>query len=136
MWQRPERGPLEGLAAGLRALPSEIDAVYVTSCDVPLLAPAFVKQMLAAIGDHDIALPRDGEYRHPLAAVYRPAVLGAVERLLAADCLRLQSLLHESRTREVPVSQLRRVDPQLGTLWNLNEPQDYEAALRAAGLTA
>src|SRR5262249_36088440 len=40
------RGPLEGLRAGLKALPSDIDAAYVTSCDVPLLVPGFVEQML------------------------------------------------------------------------------------------
>ena len=34
------RGPLEGLRAGLKALPEDVDAAYVTSCDVPLLVPA------------------------------------------------------------------------------------------------
>src|SRR4051812_9886641 len=29
------RGPLEGLRAGLKALPTHVDAAYVTSCDVP-----------------------------------------------------------------------------------------------------
>src|SRR6476620_8987933 len=36
----PERGPLEGLLAGLKALPPGVDAAFVTSCDVPLLSPA------------------------------------------------------------------------------------------------
>src|SRR6266478_2297357 len=40
--EREDRGPLEGLRAGLKALPSAIDAAYVTSCDVPLLVPGFV----------------------------------------------------------------------------------------------
>ena len=31
------RGPLEGLRAGLKALPTTVDAAYVTSCDVALL---------------------------------------------------------------------------------------------------
>src|SRR5438552_19011853 len=39
--QRPARGPLEALAAGLRHLQS-VDAVYVTACDTPLLTPAFI----------------------------------------------------------------------------------------------
>src|SRR6185436_10190434 len=33
--EREGRGPLEGLRAGLKALPSRVDAAYVTSCDVP-----------------------------------------------------------------------------------------------------
>jgi molybdopterin-guanine dinucleotide biosynthesis protein A len=130
---RPERGPLEGLAAGLRALPDRIDAVYVTSCDVPLLVPPFVERMFDLLGDHDIAVPRDGEHHHPLAAVYRPAVLPNVQTLLDADRLRPRFLFDEVRTREVAVEELRSVDPQLSTLMNLNHPEDYQSALSAAG---
>src|SRR5690349_12235754 len=35
--EREGRGPLEGLRAGLKALPPQADRAYVTSCDVPLL---------------------------------------------------------------------------------------------------
>src|SRR3989442_10156398 len=35
------RGPLQGLAAGLAALPSQIDAAVASSFDVPVLPPAF-----------------------------------------------------------------------------------------------
>ncbi|MDZ4685862.1 MAG: molybdenum cofactor guanylyltransferase [Planctomycetaceae bacterium] len=130
---RPERGPLEGLAAGLQALPASVEAVYATSCDVPLLVPAFVERMFAELGDCDIAVPRDGEHHHPLAAVYRTSVLRYVERLLAAERLRPRFLFDEARTREVPVDELRDVDPELHTLMNLNTPDDYRAALTAAG---
>jgi molybdenum cofactor guanylyltransferase len=133
--QHPQRGPLEGLAAGLHVVPNRIDAVYVTSCDVPLLEPAFVRRMLDLLEDHDIAVPRDGEHHHPLAAVYRPSVLPAVQRLLAADRLRPRFLFDEVPTREVPVDDLRDVDPELRTLLNLNRPEDYAAALRLAGLS-
>src|SRR5688572_15258054 len=33
--ERPERGPLEGLHAGLAALAGRVEAAYATSCDVP-----------------------------------------------------------------------------------------------------
>src|SRR5215472_11419665 len=35
------RGPLEGLRAGLTALPKTVESAYVTGCDVPLLVPGF-----------------------------------------------------------------------------------------------
>jgi molybdenum cofactor guanylyltransferase len=128
---RPQRGPLEGLAAGLTGLPGDVEAVYATSCDVPLLVPAFVELMFAELGDHVIAVPRDGEHHHPLAAVYRTSVLPAVQRLLAADRLRPRFLFDEVPTRDVPVELLRDVDPDLHTLRNLNTPEDYQAALAA-----
>lgn len=130
------RGPLEGLAAGLRALDGRADAVYATSCDVPLLSPAFVVRMFDLLDSFDIVVPRDGAHHHPLAAVYRPSVLAHVERLLGEDRLRPRFLFDEVRTREIPVDELRAVDPQLGTLENLNHPEDYRRALSAAGFAA
>jgi molybdenum cofactor guanylyltransferase len=121
------------LAAGLRQLVGRADAAYATACDVPLLKPAFVARMFELLGDHAIAVPRDGEHHHPLAAVYRTTVLPHVERLLAADRLRPRFLFDEVKTREAPVEELRSIDVDLSTLKNLNYPADYEAALAAAG---
>jgi len=133
--ERPERGPMEGLAAGLRAQVGRSDAVYATACDVPLLVPAFVERMFELLAGHEIAVPRGGEFHHPLAAVYRTGVLDLAERLLAGDRLRLRYLFDESDTCEVPVDALRDVDPTLATLENLNYPEDYERTLRVAGFS-
>ena len=127
------RGPLEGLRAGLAALPSDADAAYATSCDVPLLVPAFVRRMTELLGEHDIAMAATDGFEHPLAAVYRRSVLPQIEELLAADRLRPLFLFEMVRTRRVTADELRDVDPQLHTLANLNHPADYAAALRAAG---
>jgi molybdopterin-guanine dinucleotide biosynthesis protein A len=131
--EHKERGPLEGLAAGLRNLTGRADAAYATACDVPLLAPAFVVRMFELLGEHEVAVPRDGEHHHPLAAVYRTSVLAHVQRLLSADRLRPRFLFDEVSTRELSVEELRSVDPELATLQNLNHPADYQAALSAAG---
>lgn len=132
---RPERGPLEGIAAGFLALAGRAEAAYATSCDVPLLVPKFVERMFELLGDHEIAVPRDGRHHHPLAAVYRLSVLAHVQKLLDADRLRPRFLFDELNTREVSVEELRSVDPRLATLENLNHPQDYLAALAAAGFS-
>jgi molybdopterin-guanine dinucleotide biosynthesis protein A len=132
---RSYRGPLQGLATGLCALASRADAVYATACDVPLLVPAFVGKMFNLLGDFDIVVPAGGEHHHSLAAVYRPAVLPHALRLLDGERMRPRFLFDEVRTREIPVDDLRAVDPQLLTLQNLNYLQDYLAALTAAGFT-
>lgn len=130
--ERPNRGPLEGIAAGLRSMPTCVESVYATSCDVPLLIPEFVAMMFERLGDCDIAVPYDGQYHHPLAAVYRPRVLAVIESLLASDRLRPRFLFDQVATTEVPVEELRVVDPTLSTLMNLNHPKDYQAALDLA----
>jgi molybdopterin-guanine dinucleotide biosynthesis protein A len=132
---RPGRGPLEGLAAGLAALQDRADAAYATGCDVPLLVPAFVRRMFQCLGEDEIAVPTADGFHHPLAAVYRIRVLSAVQRLLAADRLRPVFLFQEVKTKEVPVEELRGVDPELHTLENVNTPRDYLSAVSKAGLT-
>jgi molybdenum cofactor guanylyltransferase len=134
--RREGRGPLEGLLAGLSALPEEVEAAYATSCDVPLLVPAFVRRMFALLGDDAIAVPVSGGYHHPLAAVYRRSLVDLIEQLLAADRLRPVHLFDTAATRRVEERELIDVDPQLTTLQNLNQPSDYLAALTQAGNTA
>jgi molybdopterin-guanine dinucleotide biosynthesis protein A len=131
--ERPERGPLEGLRAGLKALPEQVDRAYVTSCDVPLLAPGFVSEMLEHSRGHDIAVMEIDGFPHPLSAVYRRSVLPHVEGLLAQDRLRPVFLFDAVDTRRVRPEEITS-DPDLRTLRNLNTPADYQQALRDAGL--
>src|SRR5437763_13318300 len=66
--QREGRGPLQGLAAGLAAIGDRAAAAYVSSTDVPLLHPAFVRRVVSALGDEvDVVLPEIEGYRQPLA---------------------------------------------------------------------
>ncbi len=128
------RGPMEGLAAGIAALKNSATTIYATSCDVPLLRPAWIDRLFELLGDHDVVVPREGRFHHPLAAVYRSSVLPRIEELLVADQLRPVFLFDRCKTCEVPVEALRDVDPQLQSLLNCNLPEDYQAALVAAGL--
>jgi molybdopterin-guanine dinucleotide biosynthesis protein A len=127
------RGPLEGLRAGLKALPAEVDAAYVTSCDVPLLVPEFVRQMLELARGYDVAVMEIDGFTHPLSAVYRRSTLLRVEELLANNRLRPVFLFDAVNTRRVKPAEMT-ADPELRTLRNLNTREDYERALAEAGL--
>jgi molybdopterin-guanine dinucleotide biosynthesis protein A len=129
------RGPLEGLRAGLKALPEIVDIAYVTSCDVPLLVPAFVTHMIGLLGDYDIAVMEIDGFPHPLSAVYRRRTLPQVETLLAHGRLRPVFLFDAVRTRRVNPAEMRDADPDLLTLRNLNTREEYQEALALAGLT-
>jgi molybdopterin-guanine dinucleotide biosynthesis protein A len=134
--EREGRGPLEGLRAGLKALPESADAAYITSCDVPLLVPGFVRLMIDLLGDHDIAVIDIDGFAHPLSAVYRRTILPHVEALLSDGRLRPAFLFDALRTRRVRPSEVASVDPDLLTLRNLNTPEDYREALKQATGTA
>lgn len=127
-------GPLAGLAAGFAALRDDVEAAYASSCDVPLLRPEFVRAVIEALGDHDLAIPRDGQYHHPLAAVYRLRLEQKIRDLIAANQLRPFFLVQQTRAREIDVADLRRVDPELESLRNTNTPDEYADVLRLASL--
>jgi molybdopterin-guanine dinucleotide biosynthesis protein A len=126
-------GPLAGLAAGLKALEGRTAAAYASSCDVPLLTAPFVERVVGALGDYDLAILRDGQNHHPLAAVYATRLATAARELVAANRLRPVFLLERARAREVDVSEFRQVDLELRSLRNINTPSDYAAALHDAG---
>ena len=130
--ERGERGPLEGLRAGLKALPADVDCAYVTSCDVPLLEPGFVRQMFDFARGYDVGVVEIDGFAHPLSAVYRRTVLPYVEELLAQDRLRPAFLFELVRTHRVRPDEIT-ADPALLTLRNLNTPEDYRRALTDAG---
>jgi molybdopterin-guanine dinucleotide biosynthesis protein A len=116
-------------------LPPDVDAAYVTSCDVPLLVPGFVREMVRLAEGHDIAVMEIDGFPHPLSAVYRRSVLPHVETLLAADRLRPVFLFDAVPTRRVQPDEMTTVDPNLDTLRNLNTRVDYEQALAIANLS-
>ena len=135
--EREGRGPLQGLAAGLDALADDVEAAYVSSTDVPLLHPAFVRCVVAALDEGaDVALPVVHGFPQPLSAAYRTSVLPVVQRLVEADRLRPAFLFDECRVVRLDAEALladpavAAFDPALESVLNANEPDDY-AAVRA-----
>lgn len=133
---RPDRGPLEGLAAGLRALAERADAVYLTGVDAPFLHPAYVRRVLALLGPgDDIALPHAHGFAQPLAAAYRTNVATTLQALLDdGEHLGTGALMKRCRVTQLGAAQLlddRAVaafDPALDSLTNINEQHEYDAA--------
>jgi molybdopterin-guanine dinucleotide biosynthesis protein A len=135
----PDRGPLQGIAAGLEALAPVVERAYVSSTDAPFVAPAFVRRLAELAEDgHDIVVPRAEGHHHPLGAVYRCAVREEVAALLAEGRLRPFFLFERVRTRiaepELLLAdpRLALADPELRSLRNLNTPEEYAAALEEA----
>lgn len=125
-------GPLNGLATGLEALQGSADAAYLSSCDVPLLLPAFVRRVIERLGDADICMPDVDGFPHPLAACYRVSILPAVRRLIDSNQLRPVFLAETCVTRFLNPLDFGDVDPTLQSLRNVNTPEEYEAAMRDA----
>jgi molybdopterin-guanine dinucleotide biosynthesis protein A len=129
-------GPMRGLATGLAALGERSPAAFVCSTDLPFLHPALIRRVLREFADPevDVVLPVARGYRQPLAAGYRTALAGLVEDLLGEGDLRPGMLFRHCRVVQLDedallTDELARHDPELDSLVNVNEPDDYAAAL-------
>ncbi|MCA9198533.1 MAG: molybdenum cofactor guanylyltransferase [Planctomycetales bacterium] len=127
-------GPMEGIRVGLEtAAKLGFEIAFVTSCDVPLLQPAFVIQLLELLDSHEVAVPVDEQFLHPISAVYRTKLHHRIECMLAEGQRRPKALIEQSDAKLIPVAELRSVDAELDSLRNCNRPEDYAAALSVAG---
>lgn len=127
-----DRGPLPALIDGLAALPTNVSAAFVTACDAPLLEPAFVEMLFAALeSDVDAAVPSDGERLYPLTAVYWPSCVASLRATLEEGGASLQGALRSPgfRLKELPLELLGSVDAELRSLLNCNTQEEYQAAL-------
>jgi molybdenum cofactor guanylyltransferase len=121
----PDRGPLEGVAAGIRALDGRSPAVFLAAVDLPLLHPAFVGQMLTALPGFDAAVAVADGRDQPLAAAYDARLLERAPQLLAAGEARVTALLEHGLIRRLTVAEL--VEPD--SLRNVNTPAEYRRLL-------
>ena len=127
-------GPLRGIEAGLEAIAGRADAVFVASVDCPLLHPAFVRALCAALGpDDDLLVPVAHGFRHPLTAVWRTSTLPAVQAALAEGVAGPGYLLDRLRTclldeaALLALPGLAAADPRLDSLRNANTPEELAA---------
>jgi molybdenum cofactor guanylyltransferase len=127
---RPGLGPIGGLHAGVLA--AQGDLLFVSACDMPCIESAVVSYLFDTIGDADAAIPSwNEEMLEPLHAVYRRPVL--LEYLRSHASLSLRPMIRSINTRYVPVSELRRFDPQLRTFTNINKLEELDRINAPAG---
>ncbi|MFK7739029.1 MAG: molybdenum cofactor guanylyltransferase [Planctomycetota bacterium] len=126
-----DEGPLMALASGLAFLQrhlgySDDDAAMMTGCDQPFLTPELVRWLSEQLEGHDLVMPRSRDKLQPLTAVYSLRVAPAAEALLAEGHRRPRDLAARvRRPRIIEEPAMRRLDPELRCLSNLNHYEDY-----------
>ena len=95
--------------------------------------PWFV--VVPAAGDPIAVIPEVGGKLQPLHAVYRKRCASAIESLAAGE-KRLTASASAINARKVGEDEIRKLDPQLNSFFNVNTPEDYRRALKLAGLVS
>jgi len=126
------QGPLDALRRGLDAVGNEI--AFACSCDLPLLDSDVAAAIVAMLGDFDAAIPIVGGKLQPLHAAYRKRCASALAALGMRGERRLIAIADAVNTRRISEHELKAIDPQLRSLFNVNTLDDYQRALKIAGL--
>jgi len=124
-----DQGPLAALATGLTALRGEVDAVCACGCDSPLITSTLIEQLFKLLGGQRAAAPCEAAFVHPLPAAYSVDVVSIAQSLLDRGEMSLRALLAACDSRQIDVSELRDIDPDLNFLVNCNSPAEYAAAM-------
>jgi len=120
------KGPLSGILSGLTLCTNEF--CFIAACDMPFINESVVKMLFSMSEVHDAAILRwDDGFLEPLHAVYRcksmicesRRSIGFGENIILAPIFRID-------VNYMSIETIRKIDPNLRTLININTPEDME----------
>ena len=126
----PGKGSLGGIYSGLKAASNPY--ALVVACDMPFLNAPLLRYMTLLSPGHDVVVPRLEPGIEPLHAIYSQACLPAMETLLQQNHLKIISFYSQVRVRYVEQEEVKMLDPQLLSLFNINSPHDLQWARELA----
>ncbi len=128
----PHAGVLPALLAALDAAREPL--CLLVACDMPFLQPALLRHLVALAEGYDVVIPHVEGQPQPMHAVYRrDPCLAAIRASLARGQRRMIAFLDAVRVRVVTEDDVRSVDPDLRSFFNVNTPEDLERARELAG---
>jgi molybdopterin-guanine dinucleotide biosynthesis protein A len=132
--QRTNSGPLEGMRVGLKTAACDSEWAFVTSCDVPLIRNEVIQLLCRQISLADPSLeaviPVSESRVYGMTAVYQCKVHSKIDSMIEARQLRVSDLATKLVTKKIGIEDVRRVDPNLESMKNLNTKSQYLEFLR------
>ncbi|MBW2018153.1 MAG: molybdenum cofactor guanylyltransferase [Deltaproteobacteria bacterium] len=123
-------GPLGGLYTGLKTISDE--AGFFVACDMPFINSSLIRHMIETGKEFDAVVPRVDWKIEPLHALYHKTCLPLIEKAIEEGRYQIIRFFDEIRVRYVREEEIRRFDPHLLTLININKPEELTRAARLA----
>ena len=118
------RGPLQGIVDALPLLNSNIDKVFILTCDLPYITTEWLQTLKDVMTDEfDFVCTVENEIDNPLLAIYRRPVLEPASKLLSQGKRRPISLWEGWR--------MARLSAPKETPWvcrDVNTPEEFKEA--------
>ncbi|MEA2061608.1 MAG: molybdenum cofactor guanylyltransferase [Thermodesulfobacteriota bacterium] len=105
--------------------------IFVAACDTPFLKIEIVEKIISHISPaHDIIIPETCDGIEPLCAVYSKKCLPAVQTNLNKNIFMIKKIFKKNRTLKIPVHEIKKIDPEMISFFNINTPCDLDKANR------
>jgi molybdopterin-guanine dinucleotide biosynthesis protein A len=126
----PDGGSLGGIFTGLSAADSQW--AFVVACDMPFLNVDLMNQMLTLRDGNDAVVPRTDGYPEPTHALYNKTCLPHMQKRLQNNDLKIARFFDEVTVRFLEEAEVRDVDKDLVSFFNVNTQDDLDRALGLA----
>lgn len=123
----PSRCALAGLHAGL--FYASYPWAYVTACDVPFANEQVIQHLIGQREQGvEVIVPRTDDGLEPLAALYSRECIPLIETNLEKKILMIKKFFRKKKIKEICVSDLKKLDPSMRFMFNVNTLEDLETA--------
>lgn len=123
----PSRCALAGLHAGL--FYASNPWVYVTACDVPFANEQVIQHLIGQREQGvEVIVPRTDDGLEPLAALYSRECIPLIETNLEKNILMIKKSFRKKKVKEICVSDLKKLDPSMRFMFNVNTLEDLKTA--------
>jgi molybdopterin-guanine dinucleotide biosynthesis protein A len=117
---------LAGIHAGL--LRCRAEHCFFAACDMPFLNADLVRYLGRFAGDFDVVIPVSQNGLEPLHSFYSRRCIPHIEEQLERGNPKIIDFFDRVRVREVSLDEVRKVDPEELSCFNINTPEKYESA--------
>ena len=124
----PDCGSLGGLYTGLQL--AKTQHIFLAASDMPFLNPDVIRYMVYLKDQADIVISRWETRLQPTHAVYGRDCLPVIEEMMNLHNKKIHSMIDHSalRVRVIAESEIRQIDHDGRSMFNINTPSDLEAA--------
>lgn len=120
-------GPVAGLVASLGKITTPW--AFMVACDMPFVVPEVIELLGRHRLGHQAVVPVVHGHPQPLGAFYAVSCLEPLRASLAAQQKSMRCVLKQLEVRYVDEAEMLDADPHLRSFFDLDTPQDLEAAM-------
>ena len=119
-------GPLGGIFTALTAMRNKTG--FFVASDMPSLNRELIRHMTEVRDDFDVVVPRISRNMEALHALYGKRCLPAIRRSIDSGQHQIIRFFPEVSVRYVAEDEIRRIDPELRSFYNVNTPHDLRTS--------